>query len=334
MLLVSLMSVVFVFSQQCEPCARNDAGEIEEPGHGGSAAFNCDLATIEAQSFDNATAACRDHQLMMWQRNCCPDPPSDHCFLCDSFNEDKIVPRFEHQQFGSPDINFTCYNVAERITYLDRDGLYSEVTRNNECFNSKSFASLKQCSFLLQYGNCDHTERGRARAWCECDGTFPDCTLKCPDGSDIPDPNKADPLFGETCARWMFETTTLPLEGCKNVEESLFFSAVSFCCNLPPPKTCSICPAGQELTNSTEEVFRGKTCVEVQEYADWLPADSCTGWFSRLMDDPFDPTAKCCVLHSSGAADKTTVTSEARRDASLRLAATLLLSKVLHGFVQ
>ena len=138
-LLVSLTSVIFVCSQQCEPCSRNDAGEVEEPGHGGSAAFNCDIATIEAQSFDNGTAACRDHQLMMWQRDCCPDPPSDHCFMCDSYNGDKVVPRFEHQQFGSPDINFTCSNVAERITYLDRDGIFSEVTRNNHWLDSNSF---------------------------------------------------------------------------------------------------------------------------------------------------------------------------------------------------
>ncbi|CAJ1935052.1 unnamed protein product [Cylindrotheca closterium] len=313
-LLISLTSVIFASCQQCEPCTRNDAGEVEEPGHGGSGAFNCDIAAIEAQSFDNGTAACRDHQLMMWQRNCCPDPPSNHCSMCDTYNGDKVVPRFEHQQFGSPDINFTCSNVAERITYLDRDGIFSE------------------------YGNCDHTERGRARAWCECEGTFPDCTLKCPDGSDIPDPNKADPLFGETCARWMFETTTLPQEGCENIEDSLFFSAISFCCNLPPPKTCSICPEGEELTNSTEEVFRGKTCAEVQEYADWLPDDSCTGWFSRLMDDPFDPTAKCCVvsLNSGGGAtdDTTTATSEARGGATLGLAFTLLLLILPHVVVQ
>jgi len=307
LLLVFLVCANFASTLQCEPCTRNASGETEEPSHGGSAAFNCDLAAMEAQSLDNGTAACRDHQLMMWQRNCCPDPPKDHCFLCDSYNEEKIIPKFEHQQFGSPDIDFTCSNVAERITYLDRDGVYSE------------------------YGNCDHTERGRARAWCECEGLFPDCTLKCPDGSDVPNPNKADPLLGETCSRWMFETTTLAPEECKNVEESLFFSAILFCCDLDAPKTCSICPPGQKLTNSTEEVFRGKTCAEVQAYADWLPTDDCTGWFSRLVDDPFDPTAKCCILPSDGAVDATTVASDASTDpTTLGLMVILLFADALN----
>ena len=63
LLLVSLLKDFSVIAQECEPCARNDAGEVEEPGHGGSAAFSCDVAAVEAQSIDNGTAACRDHQV-------------------------------------------------------------------------------------------------------------------------------------------------------------------------------------------------------------------------------------------------------------------------------
>eukprot|EP00980_Cylindrotheca_fusiformis_P001324 scaffold333_cov133-Cylindrotheca_fusiformis.AAC.50 len=275
LLLAVYLTSLHVGAQECEPCARNADGEIEEPGHGGNAAFSCANAADEAATLNNGTAKCRDHQLLMWQRNCCPDPPMDHCFLCDTYNADKIIPKFVHQQFGSSSNNITCANVNERIQFLDRDGIDS------------------------QYGNCDHTERGRARAWCECEGVLPECSLKCPDGTDIPDPDKADPLFGETCARWMFETSVLSYEACQDIEESLFFSAVSFCCNMDPPATCKICSDGRKITNSTEAVFRGKTCAEMQEYADWLPGDSCIGWFSRLVDDPFDADENCCVVDDS-----------------------------------
>lgn len=151
--------------------------------------------------------------------------------------------------------------------------------------------------------------------------------MKCPDGSDIPDPDKEDPLFGETCARWMFEASTLSTEACENIEESLFFSAISFCCNLEAPATCSICPEGQKITDSTEEVFQGKICAQMQEYADWLPGDSCTSWFSRLLDDPFDPVAKCCVLDDSVSAPTTAPGSAAPR--SLGLASHVLLLVVI-----
>lgn len=126
-LLTIYLSSFRIGAQECEPCTRNAFGDIEEPGHGGSAAFNCDNAAEAAKTLNNGTADCRDHQLMMWQRNCCPDPPNDHCVMCDTFTPDKIIPKFEHQQFGSPSIDFTCANVAERITYLDRDGVGSEV---------------------------------------------------------------------------------------------------------------------------------------------------------------------------------------------------------------
>lgn len=138
-------------AQTCEPCARNATGGVEEPGHGGSVAFNCDLAAIKSQSLDNGTAACRDHQLMMWQRDCCPDPPKDHCSLCDTYNREKIVPPFEHQQFGSPSINFTCANVADRITYLDRDGLSSEVKKNISGFNHISQSILTVTLFRSNF---------------------------------------------------------------------------------------------------------------------------------------------------------------------------------------
>jgi hypothetical protein len=126
-LLTIVLSPVIIGAQECEPCTRNIFGEIEEPGHGGSSAFSCDDASAAAATLNNGTADCRDHQLMMWQRNCCPDPPNDHCAMCDNFTEDKIIPKFEHQQFGSPSIDFTCANMADRITYLDRDGIDSEV---------------------------------------------------------------------------------------------------------------------------------------------------------------------------------------------------------------
>ena len=132
----------------------------------------------------------------------------------------------------------------------------------------------------------------------------------------------------------MFETTALSLEECKNIEESLFFSAISFCCNLDPPKTCSICPREKELVNSTEAIFRGKTCAEIQAYADWLPGDSCSGWFSRLMDDPFDPTAKCCVARSSGSADGTVDTSAAGGGPFLGFSAVFVFAEAIHFFLQ
>jgi hypothetical protein len=55
------------------------------------------------------------------------------------------------------------------------------------------------------------------------------------------------------------------------------------------------------------------------------------------MDDPFDPTAKCCVvsLNSGGDADETTtVPSEARGRASFGLVFALFLLMVPHIVVQ
>ena len=210
----------------------------------------------------------------MFQRDCCPDPPADHCSLCDNFEVDKIIPKRPHSVYGVVDtFDTTCFNVSEWQSYLQKDGVNTA------------------------YGKCDDTRRGRSRAWCGCDGAEPTCTLTCSDGNPPPDPNKADPLYGETCERWMYEVTGFNEDECEEIDETLVFAVSSFCCGDADPPGCSICPEGKKVTESNETVWRSATCADIAEYAEYLPDGTCKAWFNRLLDDPFGTEAEslCCV---------------------------------------
>ena len=214
---------------------------------------------------------CKVLQLTMYQLDCCDSAPVDFCTLCEngdqSFDTEKAIPRNANDLPYEP----TCgeYATLDRYVYEGDTGI------------------------------CSDTERVRARAWCECEGVEPACTLTCDDGNAPPDLNKTDPIFGESCARFSFEYTTLSEEECLVPDVSLNFNAKAFCCNEPEPDDCSICPVGQMLGDSTKEVrtefFGTTTCGEINSYARYLPTGSCKGFIDELLDNPFGAEGECCV---------------------------------------
>jgi len=200
----------------------------------------------------------------------------DFCTLCKSVNEtynsQKVIPR----DASAPPYDPTCEEYATLDRYI------SEVDT---------------------VGVCSVTERSRARAWCECAGEQPSCALTCDDGNPPPDLTKVDPVLSESCARFVYEYSTLTEEECKTPDVALNFDAKAFCCNEPQPDNCSICPTGQKLGDPAKEVktefFGIATCGDINTYAGYLPADSCAAFINKLLDNPFGAEGECCVASSS-----------------------------------
>jgi hypothetical protein len=207
----------------------------------------------------------------MYQLDCCDSAPVDFCTLCEngsqSFNATKSIPR----DANDPPFEPTC----------------------------EQYATLDRYVYEGQVGICSDTERARARAWCECEGEQPACTLTCDDGNPPPDMTKTDPVYGQSCERFAYEYTTLTEEACLTPNFNLNFYAKAFCCNEPEPDDCSICPAGRMLGDPNKEVqteFYGTaTCGEIDTYASYLPANSCTAFINKLLDNPFGAEGECCV---------------------------------------
>jgi hypothetical protein len=214
------------------------------------------------------TDQCKENQLATYQGSCCDAPPSDFCFLCANgstvYQADKVIPASAKNKR-----NHTCEEAATFDKYL------LDTTRP---------------------GDCEFASRGLSRAWCDCDGAEPLCQLKCPDGNPPPDLELAEPVFGKTCLRWMYETTTLQIlsagDECPNADSELNFDAVAFCCpTVPAPDNCSICPAGERLKGDADaltvqtEFFGTVTCGELETYASFLPsttATACSDFYSGL----------------------------------------------------
>jgi hypothetical protein len=168
----------------------------------------------------------------------------------------------------SPTTDVTCANVEGRNQYLrDVEGVF---------------------------GDCEVTPRARSAAWCECDGVQPACNLVCDNGQPPPDLDKYEPIFKETCERFMYEYTTLTAEQCPNAVTLLNFDAKAFCCNEEPPENCSICLEGQTLIDP-DKIVRNElsTCGEIETHASYLP-DMCLDFISELLDNPFDAASECC----------------------------------------
>lgn len=148
------------------------------------------------------------------------------------------------------------------------------------------------------YGKCEKTPRGRAAAWCECDGVQTACSLVCGDGQPPPDLNKVDPVYGESCERFMFEYSMLSAEECPNAVTLLNFDAKAFCCNEDPPENCSVCPDGQPLIDPSKsvrtELYGNATCGEIETYASYLPDGMCAAFINELLDNPFGASGECC----------------------------------------
>jgi hypothetical protein len=141
----------------------------------------------------------------------------------------------------------------------------------------------------LRTGDCQFTPRERSGAWCGCGATQQQqsaavCDLKCPDGNPPPDLELAEPVFGKTCLRFMYEFTTLNAEECPNAASELNFDAVAFCCPTVAVVTsdtssyCSICPSGTRQKDPALEVqtqfFGNVTCGELHTHASFLPSSS------------------------------------------------------------
>jgi hypothetical protein len=151
------------------------------------------------------------------------------------------------------------------------------------------------------YESCPDTPRLMARAWCECDGIPPACNLLCDDGNPPPDLTKAEPIFGETCERFVFEYTGLSADQCsgRSATKALNFDAKAFCCNEAAPENCEICPDGQFVYDSDKalqsEFFGEVTCGEIVEHATYLPGGECKRFLNELLDIPSGASAECCV---------------------------------------
>lgn len=215
---------------------------------------------------------CQVLHLSLFQGSCCDNPP-DFCTLCENgsqnYNIDKVIPR----NVGDPPIERSCEDYANVVQFL------------------KEGAS----------GFCRDTERARARTWCECDGATPACPLTCDDGNPPPDLTKTDPVYGESCERFVYEYTTLSQEECSSPSLVLDFNGKAFCCNEPAPNDCSICPAGKMLASTdkvvTTEFFGSSTCGEIATYASYLyPNTTCSVLLADLLDKPFGGAEdECCV---------------------------------------
>jgi hypothetical protein len=151
------------------------------------------------------------------------------------------------------------------------------------------------------YSDCAATPRYRSRAWCECDGNVqPACTLTCDDGNPPPDLTIFEPVFQETCNRFLFEHTTLSADECPSAATLLNFDAKAFCCNEPAPENCSVCGAGDMLDDAEKivqsEFFGPVTCGEIATHASYLPTGKCGEFIAKLLDNPFDASSECCVI--------------------------------------
>ena len=223
---------------------------------------------------------CPALQFSLFQGDCCDTPPENYCTLCENGSEnysmDKVIP----PTAGDPPIVATCQDYATRDKYLSEGAL----------------------------GICNDTARVRARAWCQCDGVQPACTLTCEDGNPPPDLNKTDPVYGVTCERRVYDYTTLTVDECKDSTFALNFDGKAFCCGEQAPNQCSVCPKGTTLGDPDKvlqtEFFGDVTCGQIASYAGYLPADSCSLFIGELLDDPFGAESQCCVASSSSAVDR------------------------------
>ena len=229
------------------------------------------------------TAECLSNQLKSYQGGCCDFPPDDYCSLCGgdsdgssaNFNGDKIIPLGPKDSF-----EFTCTQIAEGVRYLQRG---------------------------TPSGNCDFTERGRAKVWCECDNIVQEetCALVCPT-TNLPPPDLTlfDPIFNKSCERFMYEYSTLTADECPNAAEIFNFDAISFCCpdvTEPPNTSCSICPeeTGGTLSHPEKpvetEFFGLATCGEMEIHASYLPntQDAC---IELLFELDLRDGEDCCDL--------------------------------------
>jgi hypothetical protein len=251
----------------------------------------------------------------MYQGSCCDAPPPDFCFLCadgsTDYQTDKIIPRS-----ASNTRNHTCEEAATLDRYL------SETTRP---------------------GDCDFASRGQSRAWCDCDGSEPICSLKCPDGNPPPDLALVEPIYGKTCSRFMYEFTTLNAEECPNAVKELNFDAVTFCCPtvVAPDSSCSICPSGERRKDPSPqdvqtEKFGTVTCEELQTHASLLPP--ITGACSEFIFDlDIREGQGCCEIDPDAtlapvAAPTDGVTTNGPAEFWLGLVAFSILPIVLGGW--
>ena len=253
------------------------------------------------QTITIGTEECLSNQLTMYQGGCCDFPPDNYCTLCGSadatsFNSNKIIP-----QGPNDSIEFTCEQYSQGIKFL--------LIGN-------------------PVGDCDTTERGRAKTWCECDNIQPQdkkCELVCPTTNQPPpDVTKIDPIFNKSCLRFMYEYSTLTAEECPNAASIFNFDAISYCCpdvTEVPNKSCSICPAetGGVLSHPNKpvqtELFGTVTCDEMETHAHHLPNDE-DACIELLFELDLRNNDDCCDLPnetiwepSSSGAIATTITT-------------------------
>lgn len=200
-----------------------------------------------------------------YQGSCCDTPPESFCTLCENgstdYSAEKLIPRNPLD----PNFDTTCQDLATRDRYLS-DGSTP--------------------------GLCSVTARERSRAWCECPGAQPSCSLTCADGNPPSDLALSEPIRGETCERLVYEYTTLTSDECLNPALALNFDARAFCCpDVPTPNGCSICPLGQIIEDDARMIsteFFGKvSCRELQFHASFLPAgrSRCEDFLTELEAD-------------------------------------------------
>lgn len=59
---------------------------------------------------------------------------------------------------------------------------------------------------------------------------------------------------------------------------------------------------GSRETVVQTEFFGSETCGDIDTYASYLPAGSCTFFLNELLDDPTGAEGECCVANGNSGA--------------------------------
>eukprot|EP00568_Trieres_chinensis_P017719 CAMPEP_0183328804 /NCGR_PEP_ID=MMETSP0160_2-20130417/84472_1 /TAXON_ID=2839 ORGANISM="Odontella Sinensis, Strain Grunow 1884" /NCGR_SAMPLE_ID=MMETSP0160_2 /ASSEMBLY_ACC=CAM_ASM_000250 /LENGTH=1022 /DNA_ID=CAMNT_0025496981 /DNA_START=1 /DNA_END=3069 /DNA_ORIENTATION=+ len=170
---------------------------------------------------------------------------------------------------------------------------------------SCAFIEWNISELLLSDDGCTAAQAVYGKA-CNCPSPpQPACDVTCPDGTAL---NLAmetylfmeDEYVTNTCAGLLWELSTDPILCTDAAKSDLALQ----CCSRPPPppRSCSICPPGMNLT-APDTIFNDAegdtTCLDFDRNLAMLPYDSCS---LEMMELQVDPPDQCgyCVGRSKG----------------------------------
>jgi hypothetical protein len=230
--------------------------------------LNCNNIVRSAGNITDPTSSdCQWVQLAAFQGGCCDNFITDRCTLCPNggtaLNSWKEIP-----MSSSPSV-------------VDCEGLETNET--------------VQYEFLKSYhttpGICESTRLRRSAGWCGCEDVAIECDM-C--NGMLFEPNKEHVLTGITCYELAYELSLLTADECPNAADQIGgFDPSALCCGVPPPNTCPLCAASQEVIPDrilTTPSYGDVTCADLQEAATLIPTDdSCQSLRSE--------TAGLCCLN-------------------------------------